>query len=405
MKTAIIYDKWLSGMGGGEVVACNMAAILRDNGYHVVFVSNEAVSPEEIINKLGIDMKGIEFANRLPLTHDKQPDLFINISFMDYSYGIGERNIYYVHFPSIIRLGLFNYVLYFFQKTNLHFLLPNPLKERVNDRLRAGIYSDMKKRLDSYDTFITHSKYVKKWVSKLWNKNAQILYPPVSLISARTEAVKEPSDSEGGEIASVNDITTKNNWICSIGRFFTLGHGKKQEILIEAFKQLLANNQYLITNNCQLHLIGGVGHEPSSIRFVEDLKRMAKGCPIYFHFNINRQEVEKILRKSKIYWHAAGYGEDAEHDPIKFEHFGIAPIEAISAGCIPVLFNGGGLTEIIESLDYDKELHLFSTVDDLVYKTKSILMNRAGKVIDSKMLNANFSPFSFKEKFTKIISD
>ena len=49
-------------------------------------------------------------------------------------------------------------------------------------------------------------------------------------------------------------------------------------------------------------------------------------------------------------------------DPIKFEHFGIAPIEAISAGCIPVLFNGGGLNEIVGLLGYNKNLHLFQAL-------------------------------------------
>ena len=116
METAIIYDKWLSGMGGGEVVACNMATCLRDSGYKVTILSHEKVSPDEIYFKLGIDMKGISFTTGLSPKPSalNPPDLFINISFMDYSYGIGKRNIYYVHFPSKIRSGLFNYVLQLF---------------------------------------------------------------------------------------------------------------------------------------------------------------------------------------------------------------------------------------------------------------------------------------------------
>ena len=403
-------------MGGGEVVACNMARVLKDEGYQVIFACSKIVSTQEIKNKLGIDLSDITFkeiSNEQGFTQTAV-DLFINISFMDYTYGFAKKNIYYVHFPSVIRSGLFNYVLLFFQKTNLHFLLPNALKERINDRLRAGIYPDMKKRLNSYDTFITHSKYVKKWVKKLWLKDAQVLYPPVSLIDAKTEAVKEPSDSEGGGTASVNGVIIKHNLITSIGRFFTLGHGKKQEVLIEAFKRLTeavkepsdseGGGTASVNEQWQLHLIGGVGSEPSSIRFVEKLKQMAQGYPIYFHFNASRSEVEEILLKSKIYWHASGYGEDAERDPIKFEHFGIAPIEAISAGCIPILFNGGGLAEIIELLGFDEGLNLFSTIDDLVENTNHILMMSEKIEVNSKILNTNFSPLSFKEKFTKIIN-
>src|SRR3989338_8639865 len=135
MKTAIIYDKWLSGMGGGEVVACNMARVLKDDGYRVIFACGKIISTQEIKDKLGIDLSDVEFTEVKNEQDFIQPavDLFINISFMDYSYGIGKRNIYYVHFPSIIRTGLFNYVLQFFQKTNLHLLLPDSLKERIND--------------------------------------------------------------------------------------------------------------------------------------------------------------------------------------------------------------------------------------------------------------------------------
>ena len=52
MKTAVIYDKWLSGLGGGEVVACNVARILKDNGYDVLFLSKDKVPVEKIKSTL-----------------------------------------------------------------------------------------------------------------------------------------------------------------------------------------------------------------------------------------------------------------------------------------------------------------------------------------------------------------
>ena len=403
MPSVVVYDKWLSGLGGGEVVACSMARVLKDTGFDVTLVSQTKVKPEAIMKTLNIDIKDIQLEiindneNQLKqLCKDK--DLFINISFMDYSYGYAKKNVYYVHFPTIEKkggyggLGLFNCVLTFFQKTNLQSLLPNPLKERIDDRLRAGIYPNLKKRLNSYQIFITHSEYVAKWVKKAWDINAKVLYPPVSLLTTNHQP-----------------LTTKLNWICSVGRFFTLGHGKKQEVMIEAFKQLfseLTTNHYPLTTNLQLHLIGGVGTEPSSIRFVEKLHEMAKGYPIFFHFNVPRSEVENILLKSKIYWHAAGYGEDPEKNPIKFEHFGIAPVEAISAGCIPILYNGGGLTEIISVLGLNKKDNLFNTQEELVTKTKHLMGNL--KQIDSfpsHKLGLSFSQSSFKKNFLSILHE
>lgn len=322
----------------------------------------------------GISFKQLKTESELSAI-TKGKDLFINISFMDYSFGNAKKNIYYVHFPTQQRTGLFNYVLLLFQKYSLYNYLPFLLKERVQDRLKAGIYPDMDKRLASYDTFLTHSEYVADWVEKKWHKKAIVLYPPVKLLSITDQ-----------------QIASKKNWIVSVGRFFTLGHGKKQEVMIEAFKRSPAlNKQY------ELHLIGGVGKEPSSLRFVQELKEMAKGYPVFFHFNITREEMEDIMLKSKIYWHAGGFGEDREKNPIKFEHFGIAPVEAISAGCIPVLFNGGGLPEIIEKLSIDPNTHLFNSIDELVDKTKKITSLPQRLDLDI------FSPKRFTERFLSLV--
>ena len=406
MKTAVIYDKWLSGLGGGEVVACTMARTLKDAGYDVLFLSKDQVSPDAIKEKLGIDLHDITFkqvASESDLSTSHQPlttDIFINLSFMDYSYGIGKKNIYYVHFPTIEKqgkgakilkslglsgLGLFDKLLLFFQATNLHLLFPNPIREKISDRLRAGIYPNLKKRLASYDTFITHSEYVKKWIQKSWNIDAKVLYPPVSLLTTHHQP-----------------LTTKKDWIVSVGRFFTLGHGKKQEVMIQAFKML--NDKLQMTNEAkdlELHLIGGVGSEASSLRFIDELRAQAQGYPIYFHFNVDRKEIEEVLLKSKIYWHATGFGEDPEKDPIKFEHFGIAPIEAISAGCVPILFDGGGLREIINILHLDPKLHLFSTVDELCNKTISVLKSKSTRKKASR--GELESVFSFNTQFLKLI--
>ena len=409
MKTAVIYDKWLSGLGGGEVVACNVARILKDNGYDVLFLSKDKVPVEKIKSTLGIDLSDVTFkqvANERDLllttndyrllTSDYRPptiDLFINISFMDYSYGIAKKNIYYTHFPTPMRGFLFNLILTFFQTTGIYTLFPSRYYQLVRDRIRAGIFFDMKRRLASYDLVLSNSKYTQKWIKRYWERDAQVLYPPVNFLTTNHQPL---ATSTKGRLPSGQ----KQNWIVSVGRFFTLGHGKKQEILIEAFKKLSdsqANDQRPATNDFELHLIGGVGKEPSSIRYVEQLKEMAKGYPIFFHFNIKQEEVEKILMQSKIYWHATGYGVDKEKYPIRFEHFGIAPVEAISAGCIPILFNGGGLPEIIEKLHLPMKNHLFTTAEELIQKTTVCLAETPIKTTDT------FSRTTFEKNLLGIL--
>src|SRR3989344_4668849 len=99
-KTAVIYDKWLNSLGGGEVVACRMARILQDYGYEVTFINGKSVEIKAIKDVLGIDMSDITFTS---IWNDevslkaiaKNKDLFVNLSFIDYSYGYSKKNIYY----------------------------------------------------------------------------------------------------------------------------------------------------------------------------------------------------------------------------------------------------------------------------------------------------------------------
>jgi glycosyltransferase involved in cell wall biosynthesis len=264
------------------------------------------------------------------------------------------------------------------------------LYEKARSRLRAGIFNNILNRLSSYQTILADSEFTQLNIKRYWKKKTKILYPPVELMFKK----------------NYSDSSAKKNWITSVGRFFTLGHGKRQEILINAFKKLYDSG--LI--DWELHLVGGVGNEPSSLAFVEKLKKDAQNYPVFFHFNASRKQVVQILLDSKIYWHAAGYGEDEIKNPIKFEHFGIAPIEAISAGCYPILYKGGGLKEIITKLELDENIHLFSNIEHLVelskkavsftYKNTFEFLNERLK----KNLLKFFSTDTFLKQFTEIVS-
>lgn len=522
---AVIYDKWLHSLGGGEVVACNIAKILRDQGHEVLLISGKEVSADVIYNKLNIDLKGIKFTTvwndetaLKKLVRDK--DLFINGSFLDYSIGFAKKNIYYVNFPTkaynnfkdmmvtrtlipilsriikpveylsrieapvviagrpayllgnkskfalsnltpnqpqeasfIIYLSNFyksflenltvffdnaeildkiirvnhgantvEYTFKFIPKAvtvylNLHFkeikgyhpweeekvyifypkiylsrlsnLLFSNLFQRIITRFRAGIFVNVSERLITYQKIVTYSYFAWKWIKRYWDMDAQVIAPPVDLLCKKYHVGK----------------FKKNNWICSVGRFFTLGHGKKQEILIEAFKKLYEKNRN--RKKWELHLIGGLGDEPSSIEFFRYLKDQSKGYPVFFHLNASKQEVEEVYLRSKIYWHATGFGEDEEIYPVRFEHFGIAPIEALSAKCIPILFNGGGLREIITAVNLDREKNLFKTIEQLVnntsYYQKSLNQKLDWQFI-FEQIDKRYSFEAFKKNFLELLS-
>lgn len=485
-KTAFVYDKWLSSLGGGEVVACNLATTLRDLGYQTTFIAGQLIDKKIILQKLGIDMSNINFVQAFNDEEKikqitKDADIFINASFWDYTQSSAKKQLYYTSFPgkaspNSIKARLrsflisqishlitplekindeqyifyqlkpnnvltikFSIILKNFSKANLEkikFYLENikPINQKIvvdhfhncinyeyhfqtlsssvilnkninlnsplytfkinnlltstkfsklNSIIRAGDYPNLYQRIHSFNLIFANSLYTSSWIKKYWNTDAHVLYPPVNLIKYG-KSIK------------------RKNYICSVGRFFTVGHGKKQEIMIEAFKKLFDQG----LTSWELHLAGGLGTEPTSMAYAEYLKTLSKNYPIYFHFNESRQFIENLYLESKIYWHAAGFGEDPNKDPIKFEHFGITPIEAISAGCIPLLFNGGGLSEVIKRLNLDPELHLFDTVSQLATNTQKLINHNTKLPINIyKQLESLFGLKRFKDQFKKNISN
>ncbi len=182
--------------------------------------------------------------------------------------------------------------------------------------------------LKTYNKIITISEYSKKWIKKLWGSESTILFPPVDIDSFK--------------------VGKKEKIILSVGRFFPEHHNKKQLELAQTFKQIL--EQYSDEmRGYTLYLVGGVGGRADHLEYVEKVRAASKNYPIEIITNIGWGELVELFARSYIFWHASGMGEDEKVHPERFEHFGITTVEAMAAGCIPVVINKGGQKEIINN--------------------------------------------------------
>lgn len=184
--------------------------------------------------------------------------------------------------------------------------------------------------LDTYNKIISISKYSNLWIKRFWNRESTILFPPVDTRS----------------FASSVD-TIKEKAILSVGRFFPEHHNKKQYELARTFIKMREEYPEDM-KGYRLYLAGGMADRPEHIEYVERIKELAEGHPIEVMVNIPFRELAELFRKASIFWHGAGLGEDEKLHPEKFEHFGITTVEAMSAGCIPIVINKGGQKEIIK---------------------------------------------------------
>lgn len=202
--------------------------------------------------------------------------------------------------------------------------------------------------LKTYDIICANSKYTQKWIKKLWGVDAEVLYPPIDIDFFKP--------------------MKKRNYILSVGRFFEGGHNKKHIPMIKTFISLC--NEGL--KDWEYHLVGGTHKEEMHQKYLEKVKYESKGYPIFIHTDIPFDHLLKLYGVSKIFWHATGLGEDENRHPERFEHFGITTVEAMSAGCVPLVIGKAGQLEIIQS---GINGFLWKDLDELKNKTKYVITN------------------------------
>ena len=88
------------------------------------------------------------------------------------------------------------------------------------------------------------------------------------------------------------------------------------------------------------------------------------------HPQLSGAELEALYRQASVYWHASGLGEDEQRHPDRMEHFGITTLEAMAAGCVPVVIARGGLRE---SVVHGASGLLWETLDELQAQTRRLI--------------------------------
>jgi len=172
-----------------------------------------------------------------------------------------------------------------------------------------------------------NSYFTKQVIEKSWQTKIEVVHWPM---------VEVPSQNQKISLAA------KKPLILHVGRFFTHLHAKRQDALVEFFKQMLTDHPRTM-KDWELVLVGTVEDEA----YVQKVKAMAKGYPIRLIHTATRAELWQLYAQAQIYWHATGYQVDQELQPANVEHFGISTVEAMAMGCAPVVINKGGQPEVV----------------------------------------------------------
>jgi glycosyltransferase involved in cell wall biosynthesis len=167
-----------------------------------------------------------------------------------------------------------------------------------------------------------NSQFTSEWIERRWERRSEVLYPPVAI--GLVPAMKE-------------------NIIVSLGRFIVTDQ-KNHALQIKAFRQFLS----AAPRDWRLCLIGFCPDLPQDRAYLDKLRTMSSDLPVTFVVNAARPVLWTHLAKAKLYWHATGIGGESTVSPEHMEHFGIATVEAMGAGCVPLVPMSGGQPEIVE---------------------------------------------------------
>jgi len=331
-----VYNLYWSTYGGAEQVSGAFAEFLRD-GHEVTLLGPEKVDVAKSHDRLGLDLSGCDYER---VMNDDEAgelsadfDVFVNGTYRSRAINRAARGIYYVHFPQPLDTPR-QRVNQGVSRTASRVLGAVPGRLRSSSKF-ARVQNGFERRvidpawIDSYTDYVANSEYTAHWTHEIWGVPSRVVYPAVRPVVEADWSRKTPS-------------------IATLGRFFDPihGHGKKQRDLLDGFVLLdEAGRSRVRDEQWRFALVGGA--DAANREYALSVKRAAIGHPIDVHINRPRSVVEDTLADASIYWHGTGYGEHVSKHPERFEHFGIAVVEAMLAGCVPVVYGEAGPAEIV----------------------------------------------------------
>lgn len=350
-----VYDPYLDTLGGGEkyiLTAAECSASMHD----VTVFWNDKTVIQNGERRFGLDLSRVTISD----------NIFTGSTSLYNKLKITQK------YDVIIFLSDGSIPLSLARKTIIHFQFPIEWVNSFNPLTRFKV-----SRLSSV---ICNSQFTKKYIDKKLGVKSLLLYPPVNI--------------EGIEKVK----SKKENIILTVGNYKNMPNGKdfkKHSVLIDVFKDMLKEG----LTGWKLHIVTGYfPHDKDKVAF---LKKQAHGHPITFYENLKISELFKIYAKSKVYWHAAGFEEDLKKHPERAEHFGISTVEAMAAGCVPVVINAGGQAEIVQD---EGNGFLWETTDELKVITQKLIANQ-NLISEISQKAKKTASFFSKERFCKGISE
>jgi GT2 family glycosyltransferase/glycosyltransferase involved in cell wall biosynthesis len=353
-----LYTPFALTPGGGERVLLSLAAVLS-NRYEVVVITPEIYSAARL-RQLGKTF-GLDLSRIILETWDdslRRP--------FDIFFSLGNTIV-----PDVPALAPKSFYLCQF---------PFPMAA-------AEVFSKAR-LLSGYRGWLAYSEYAKNHI--------EIVAKRMSLPRKPVTVVFPPCRVPKGERKKPVDRTI----ILSVGRFFRGDHCKNHHLLVQAFNRLIEKECH---RRLELHIAGSMHPNQESLDYFDEVSRLASALPVTLHPNADAETLNSLYEQAHIYWHGTGMDKDPDANPEAMEHFGIAVVEAMGAGCVPMAFSAGGPAEIITD---GSDGCLYRSEEDLIESTLALLHDQqrmAAMAVKAKAKATDFSMAHFSTAINGLI--
>ena len=384
-----LLDHTGPGLGGGQLVVAHIAALLsrdydvdlihREGQYELATLAAAFCLNLSQVNDRSIaELNGSFGFTGLRSLFEKRSDKLRNITapydlFIYAGHGIpppcfAKAGLVYCHFP--------------FEPSPLHWLDADPSWRpwRSLSRMmkRSGYSLAWSRRMRGYQKIFANSGFTAAWIERQWGKASEVLYPPVDL---------DPP------------LVEKKNLIVSVGRITGERRSKNQLEQVRAFREFAR----AAGDSWTFRIIGSCGEERRDRDYLTAIEAEATGLPIEVWVNVDRKVALRSLAEAKLFWHTAGLSLDENKHPEHAEHFGIATVEAMRAGCVPVVIASGGQPEIVEQ---EFSGFLASNLAELIQRSQAVACDEPLMKLTrdrAKRRSMAFSPDRFDQRFTRVV--
>jgi glycosyltransferase involved in cell wall biosynthesis len=377
MKIALIHDSF-NALGGAEMLALGLARALRELGHIVHLYTLEKTDWKRVHRIFGYssDVVDKEYALFPGRTFPTIYGGLANWFWRDVAsiYSIRQQHYDLTIITKQIMLPVFSDIIY------VHFPVFVPGFESYNypDRyvynvwLRAysrpevairSVLLSLFKSMEYKPLILTNSRFSAAAIKRLLEVNAIVLYPPVNV----------------EKYLPLSKNTNRNKIVLTISR---IAPEKGLDIIPEIAKEV-KDVKFVIAGTLSSIAYYRVLMSRIKVAGVEDRVKLFT--------NVSENLKMELLAKAMVYLH-----------PTRYEHFGVAVVEAMAAGLIPIIHKSGGpWVDIVEGGKYGRG---FSSLDELIYHINATIDSRYEFMARLVTERARFYSFhAFKTRVNKIL--